>query len=408
MVGWFGARAVTAPLCILVKGFPRISETFITREIETLQDAGLRFSLASLRRAQTEAKHVSHRVHTQINYLPEYLHEEPVRVSRALNTARRMPGAATAWRMFRADVKRDFSRNRLRRFGQACVLAAELPAETRHLHAHFIHTPASVARYAAALRGISFSVSAHAKDIWTTPDWDLRDKLDRAEFVCTCNAAGAARLSALAPGWQVHLWPHLTIQSLRTARVPRTGPVRLLTVARAVPKKGLRLLLTALAQLRPEPAWTWTHIGGGPELAALKAAVQNHPYKERVTIMGALPHEDVVAALGRHDIFVLTAQVSDDGDRDGRPNALIEAMNAGLACIATGVGGIPEVLTSGSGTIVAPEPAAIAGAIQTLVSAPETILSLGDAARARALALQDEGREGFSELERALRRVSSQ
>ena len=75
---------------------------------------------------------------------------------------------------------RDPTPNRVRRWGQALVLAAELPSDIGHLHAHFLHTPASVARYAAMMRGLRWSVSAHAKDIWTTPDWEKRDKLASA------------------------------------------------------------------------------------------------------------------------------------------------------------------------------------------------------------------------------------
>jgi glycosyltransferase involved in cell wall biosynthesis len=399
---------VNPPLCIVVKGFPRVSETFITRELEALQDEGVQFTLASLRRPQPESKTVTHRVTSSIRYLPEYLHDEPMRLGRSIRAAWRMPGFSSAWRTFRSDLTRDLSRNRVRRFGQACVLAAELPPETLHLHAHFIHTPASVARYAAAIRKITFSVSAHAKDIWTTPDWDLADKLREAEFTCTCNAAGAVRLNGLASGQQVSLWPHLTVDV--TPKKPATpgAPIRLLTVARAVQKKGLALLLDALARLPSEPAWIWTHIGGGPELTALKSSAQYHPYKERLNFQGSRAHAEVLEALGRHDIFILSAQVAEGGDRDGRPNALIEAMGAGLACIATGIGGIPELLTPGTGIVVAPETTEISNAISALLLSPAKIAEIGDAARIRAQDLRRDGQNGFDQLKEALRKASGQ
>lgn len=400
---------MNAPLCIVVKGFPRISETFITRELEALQDAGVVFSLASLRQPARDTPGVVHRVAASLNYLPEYLHEEPGRIWRSIGTARSFPGFRNAWRMFLLDLKRDFTRNRARRFGQACVLAAELAEGTRHLHAHFIHTPASVARYAAAIRDVSFSVSAHAKDIWTTPEWDLSEKIDQALFVSTCNEAGAERLRALSKEHTPRFWPHLTQRLDRNGiRANRVGPIRFLTVARAVPKKGLRTLLESLATQVPNKKWAWTHIGGGELLETLRADARTHPYRERINILGAKPHAEVLAALQEHDVFVLPAQIADDGDRDGRPNALIEAMSAGLACISTAIGGIPELLSGGAGILVEPGPKALANVIGDILDRPEKIGSLGEAARSRAGQLATEGERAFAELERALRKASGQ
>jgi len=132
-------------------------------------------------------------------YLPEYLKDEPRRVRRGWRRARRMAGYGAARRAWLKDLLRDPTPNRIRRFGQALVLAAELPADIGQLHAHFLHTPASVARYAAAMRGLDWSVSAHAKDIWTIPDWEKREKLAAARWAVTCTETGRAHLARLAP-----------------------------------------------------------------------------------------------------------------------------------------------------------------------------------------------------------------
>ncbi len=110
-----------------------------------------------------------------------------------------MPGYRAARAAFLADLRRDPTPNRIRRFGQACVLAAELDGAISRLYAHFLHTPGSVARYAARLLGLPFSLSGHAKDIWTTPDWDLAAKLRDAAWTVTCSEFAAGRLRALAP-----------------------------------------------------------------------------------------------------------------------------------------------------------------------------------------------------------------
>ena len=189
-----------APVAFVLKGYPRLSETFIAQEIRSLERRGLDIRLFSMRRPTDAKRHPVHdEIRAPVVYLPEYLYQEPGRVFRSWRTARRLPGYAAARRAWRRDLVRDRTPNRVRRFGQACVLAAELPAEVRRIHAHFLHTPASVARYAALMRGLPWSVSAHAKDIWTTPDWELAEKLAGADWAVTCTRAGHAKLAALAP-----------------------------------------------------------------------------------------------------------------------------------------------------------------------------------------------------------------
>ena len=196
--------AVAAAPChrqvaFVVKGYPRLSETFIAQEILALEQRGLGILIVSLRHPTDHKEHpITAAIRAERLYLPEYLYQEPVRVWRGWRRVRRQPGYRRAWRRWLADLLRDPTPNRLRRFGQALVLAAELPDDVEHLHAHFLHTPASVARYAALICGRPWSVSAHAKDIWTTPDWEKREKLNEARWAVTCTAAGHAHLTALA------------------------------------------------------------------------------------------------------------------------------------------------------------------------------------------------------------------
>src|SRR5262249_53315232 len=147
--------------------------------------------IVSLRQPTDRAVHpVHHEIRAPVLYLPEYLYREPLRVWRGWRRARRLKGYPEARRLWLRDLRRDLTPNRIRRFGQALVLAAELPAGIRHLHAHFLHTPASVARYAAVLHRLDWSVSAHAKDIWTIPDWEKREKLAETRWAVTCTENG--------------------------------------------------------------------------------------------------------------------------------------------------------------------------------------------------------------------------
>ena len=130
------------------------------------------------------------------------------------------------------------------------------------LHVHYLHTPASVARYAAILRGLPFSISAHAKDVWTIPDWEKREKIAAARWLVTCSRMNLDHLRALAPAADLELVYH-GLEAARFPAPPRTlggdgsdpaRPVGIVCVARAVEKKGLDVLLEALARLPAGPA----------------------------------------------------------------------------------------------------------------------------------------------------------
>ncbi|MGF1455845.1 MAG: glycosyltransferase family 4 protein [Alphaproteobacteria bacterium] len=388
---------MTGPIGLVLKGYPRLSETFIAQEIEGLEARGADFVIISLRHSTDTARHPVHgRIKAPVLYLPEYLHHEPLRVLRAAGSAL---SRARLWRTVRAwlkDLARDPTRNRIRRFGQALVLAAEASRQMSHLHAHFLHTPSSVARYASLLLNLPWSVSAHAVDIWTTPDWEIRSKLAGARFAVTCTRIGRDHLARLAPrhGARVHLAYHgLDWRDVPAAPPPRNRPadgtdpdhpVRLITVARAVEKKGLDGLLRALAHLPAGRAWTWTLIGGGPLAGALRRQAAAAGLAERITWMGAQPREVVFDALRRADLFILPSRIGRDGNRDGLPNVLMEAMSQGLTCLSSEVSAIPELITHGeTGWLVPPgNDPALAEALEHLASRPDLRQRLGTAGQA--------------------------
>jgi glycosyltransferase involved in cell wall biosynthesis len=339
-------------LAIVVKGYPRLSETFIARELEGLEGRGLRFSLHALRNPGADAALTRYRLQTHCQYLPEYLHDAPVSVLRAVMSSVRLPGFHRAWTLFRRDLAKDTSRARFRRFGQACVLANSINSHARHIYCHFSHSPASVTRYAAAMLSIGYSISAHAKDAWTDPAWDLSAKLEGARFVVTCNTAARQRLESLAPSRHVQLIHHGIDRSLVVDRASGSGrdgkdatnPVRVLSVARAVEKKGLRHLLDALSRLPHDLHFRLDHFGGGPLLPSLKAAAEASGIADRITFHGATAHDQIIAAMDQSDVFVFPADVAADGDRDGIPNVILEANARGLCVVACRAGGVAEVV----------------------------------------------------------------
>ncbi|NKC16880.1 MAG: glycosyltransferase [Gammaproteobacteria bacterium] len=382
-------------VAFVLKGYPRLSETFIAQEIHGLQCLGLRIHIVSLRHPTDPHRHPVHeQIEAKVQYLPEYLHQEPLRVLRAWRRARRLPGYARARAVWWADLRRDPTRNRVRRFGQALVLAAELPPDISHLHAHFLHTPASVTRYCAMLKQMPWTGSAHARDIWTSAEWELREKLADCQWVVTCTAVNEHYLGGLcARAGVVELMYH-GLDLARFSRQPRAcsgrdgraaeDPVMLLSVGRAVEKKGYDDLLEALARLSPDIHWRFTHIGGGALSEQLKAKAAALGISGRISWLGARAQEDVLRAYRSHDVFVLASRIASDGDRDGLPNVLVEAQSQGLVCVATRAGAIPELVEHGtSGLLVEPQrPEQLARALREVICDPELRGRLGEAGSA--------------------------
>lgn len=356
-----GARRVA----FVLKGYPRLSETFIAQEILALERRGLAIEIVSLRRPTDADLHPVHReIAAPVTYLPEYLHRQPLRVLAAWHRARRLAGWRDARRQWLADLKRDPTANRARRFGQACVLAAEMAPRLGHLHAHFLHTPASVARYAATMTGLPWSASAHARDIYTTPSWELAEKLADCRWLVTCTKANRRHLERLAPAGRVSLVYHgldLARWPLPQRPAPAEGaPVRLLSVGRLVEKKGYDVLIEALARLPPELDWTLDHIGGGPLAASLAARAGAAGLAGRICWHGAGTQQRVLAACRAAELFVLAPRIAADGDRDGLPNVLLEALSQEMAVVTTRIEAVPELIEDGTSGLLA-EPGDAAG-----------------------------------------------
>jgi glycosyltransferase involved in cell wall biosynthesis len=385
-------------VAFVLKGYPRLSESFIAQEIAALERRGLDILIVSLRRP-TDGK--THPVHAEIRasvvYLPEYLYRAPLRVLRAWWRVRRWSTYREARQQWLRDLARDATPSRIRRFGQALVLAAELPDDVDRLHAHFLHTPASVTRYAAMLKDLPWSGSAHAKDIWTIPEWEKREKLASCAWLVTCTAANRDHLAALAPPGRVELVYHgldlsrfsrLSSEPGRRDGRDPADPVVILSAGRLIEKKGTDVLLEALARLPAGVHWRLVHAGGGPLKRTLQRRARALGIAERVIWRGALAQDELLREYRAADLFVLACRIARDGDRDGLPNVLMEAQSQSLACLATRVAAIPELIDDRvTGVLVDPEsPAQLAEALSDLIGDPERRCRLGRAGQVRLAA----------------------
>lgn len=343
---------------MVLKGYPRLSETFISNELALLEEQGFAIHIFSMRPPRERISHASvERIKARVDYLPEFLLQGlPTLLASNLHYALRHPGrylrglTLLLRRYSHAPKKHTWLKHFLQA-GHLLRLVEKNPQARPigHFHAHFAHTPCSVAMYAAVLSGVEFSFTAHAKDIYTQKPEPLALKLCRAKFCITCTRYNQRYLQTLAPpGKEVHCVYHgidLDLFSPPERPMDAAPPYRILTVARFVEKKGLSRILEALKLLQDQGLdFTWTLVGSGEQREHLEARVAQMGLSERVIFTGAIPHEQVLGHYRQAHCFVLACRIASNGDRDGIPNVLAESMAMGVPVVATDVSGIPELV----------------------------------------------------------------
>ena len=375
-------------IALVLKGYPRLSETFIAQEILELERAGFDIEIISLRHPTDKHTHPVHgEISAPARYLPEYIYQEPLRVLKAKFKCMLKPGFWKLIPVFLKDLIRDPTPNRIRRVSQAYVLATEYATKADMFYVHFLHTPGSVARYASIITGKPFAVSAHARDIWTIPEWEIREKLIDCEWLVTCTESGAEYLDSLSNN-KVHLVYHgLDLERFPSHQGAPSGndgsshknSVQLVTVGRAVAKKGIDTLLQAFASLPKDSHWHWTHIGGGPLRDDLIDMAKVLGISDKCEFRGALPQSEVLETYRKSDLFILPSRIDEDGDRDGLPNVIVEAQSQKLPVISTNISGIPELIeTERNGVLIEPDDVkALAQQLERLIKDPDLRVKMG-------------------------------
>lgn len=371
---------MAAPSVLYVlKRFPRLSETFILRELLALEDGGLRVGVDALLPPEAEPRHAQlEGLNADVRYLPRRprLHANAVRQPHARVASR----APLRWARLALRARRAGG---WRRFLQAGVVADRVRREGfDHVHAHFATAATEVARDAATLSGVPFTVTAHAKDVFHE---DNRGLLPRrvagARALVTVSAFNAGHLRRELPGMEVHQVPN-AVPLGREVDLRPGGPV--LCVARLVPKKGVDVLIDAVALLRGEvPGVRVEVVGGGPLGDELAERARRASVSDCVTFLGPRPQDEVQAAFERCSMVVLPARVDERGDREGMPTVLVEAMARGVPVISTSIVGIPELIQDDeTGLLVPPDdPVALAAAMTRLLRDPALARRLGRAGR---------------------------
>jgi glycosyltransferase involved in cell wall biosynthesis len=234
-------------------------------------------------------------------------------------------------------------------------------ARTTHIHAHFLGLPTVVAYCLSELTGISYSLTAHARDIYAerTPDMVVT----KAVFRTTCTETNRKHLAIKYPKSPFELVRHgINISEYNYDHPIRLEPpCRLLGVGRLVEKKGFAYLLHACALLKKEGfPFHCTLIGGGPEEHSLKHLALNLELNDEITFHEFMPHDELKQQYFDADILIVPSVIASDADRDGVPNVILEAMASGLPVVATDAGSIPELVTHERTGLLVPQRESIA------------------------------------------------
>ena len=394
----------------VMNGFPRLSETFIAHEIHQLERAGLRLRLFVVKRENEDMVHpVVSAIRAPLSYLtgvtslsgttltgwlrknlPSFAAAHmAVAAAHPLRYARTLASTvALTWRHWPRKVF-------VKEFLQAGEIAAQLLADGRvqHLHGHFCHGVATITWFTSRLTGIPFSFTAHAKDIYQAelnPGDLLERKLGAARFVatCTCANAGVLRARHLRPD-EVHTIYHgLDTDYFSPVRRPDTPEApMILAVGRLVEKKGFDQLIAACALLKQQGLRFACMIVGesGSARDSLQAQIERLGLDDTVRLRGAVTQDQLRDIYRDAFVFALPCQIMEDGDRDGFPNVLAEAMAMGVPVVSTAISGIPEMIDDGvHGLLVEPrDPDALATALRRLLTNAALHGQIAAAARTR-------------------------
>jgi len=387
-------RATAAAIAYVVKGFPRLSEIFIASEILRMEANGVPLRLLVIKAADETVRHA---VVNEISVTPEYLpHADSLsRTTFAVwlraNLPRFLPSVGRVTRrrplgLLRAAAAA-FAQAVRSRHGlfawprklyakellQAIAVADRVldPPGVRHLHAHFCHGTTTVTWLASLITGLPFSFTAHAKDIYCeslNPAGLLARKVRAARMVVTCTDANRRHLERLGTGTPIHCVYHgLNTDFTRliaeggSASHPRLATLRILAVGRLVAKKGLDVLVDACAILVRRGVSLRLDIVGEPgdQAEELAGRISRQGLTGLVSIRSPMTQAALVDQYRSASVFCLPCRVAVDGDRDGIPNVLLEAMACGLPVVTTPVSGIPELLADNvNGLLVPPDDAA--------------------------------------------------
>ena len=352
----------------VLKRYPRYSETFVVNEILALEQTGLAISIFSLRTPEDgHFQDAISRVRAPVAYhVASGLRGDDF--WRALSDA-------SAWIDDIEDRLRAARGMDVRHVFQALRIACDVRRlGIAHLHSHFATEATDVVRLAAWFASVPYSFTAHAKDIFheSVDAAALVSKMRGAAAIVTVSDYNARFLRSLpgAPAKRiVRIYNGLPLEEFAFTE-PADRPRRIVSVGRLVEKKGFSVLIEACLQLRAAGVEHRCEIIGGGHLEdALRAQIRAGGLEDTIELLGPLPRRAVIERVQNAAVLAAPCVTGADGNRDGLPTVVLEAMALGTPCVATSVTGLPEIVRDGQTGLLIPE-----GRAEPLASAIECLL----------------------------------
>jgi glycosyltransferase involved in cell wall biosynthesis len=394
----------------LLRSYPRLSQTFILNEILALEQVGVNIQIFAMTNPQEEIVQAQvQQIRAPVHYLSQASWSAFRQVLREHRKVFWQHPAGYLRALFYSLRSREIDRGytssgRMACFHMAISLAGFLDqanAESKfcipHLHAHFAHDPTFTAQLVHMVTGISYSFTAHARDLFQIPRSALADRVKTASTVVTCCQNNLKYLSEVAPGEKAKfsmVYHGVDLERFKPLSHPDPGrdakpetPL-ILSVGRLVEKKGFFDLLAALRQVKDQGLRFRAEIyGEGPLHDELNQAIAEHGLSSWVRLAGNCTQQQLLTIFQSATLFVLTPTVTEDGDRDGIPNALVEAMAVSLPVISTVTAGIPEVINHNQNGLLYPphDIEGITAGIVKLLSDKNMRMRLGKNARSRVI-----------------------
>jgi glycosyltransferase involved in cell wall biosynthesis len=399
----------------IMKGYPRLSETFILNEIHLLENMGLRLHLFSVKGGDKTRHPIVARIQAKATYTPEdaSLTDAPFHIwlksnlPRYLRSHVRLMGRRpkSYWQtlfytFFGLSLSVSFGRwpfwkrAAIKEFLRAGYIALQVIEDGRigHLHGHFCHGSTTITMLVSHLTGIPFSFTAHAKDIYLpklNPGGLLAVKIEKATFVATCTDANRAYLEQFNhTGTPIHTIYHGLDTRLFRRELPAVDSQQtptILAVGRFVAKKGFDYLVEACRILQEQGYDFHCRIVGEPDEQTefIQSLICEYGLESCFTVQGGVTQTELKKIYEEANLFALPCHIIDNGDRDGIPNVLAEAMMMELPVVTTDISGIPELVTDRVNGLLVPqkEPVALAAALAELLDNPALRRQLGQAAR---------------------------
>ena len=366
----------------VLKRYPRFSETFVVNEILALEKAGVQVDIFALGPvSETHFQEAISRVRAPVHRIRHQFHDTELYWQLLVQARKTLPEFR---RLAHLADEHDWVT-----VGQAVLLAMQAQSKgIRHLHAHFGTQAATIARLAARFAAVTYSITAHAKDIYHeySEPVNLARKIADAAFTITVSDYNLAHLRAQYPSEApiYRIYNGLDLEQF-PYHAPENRPPHLLAVGRLVEKKGFPDLIDAIATLRERGIHcTCDIIGDGNQRETLAAHIARLQLADRVRLLGNRSQAEVKNHIRQAAMLIAPSIISADGDRDGLPTILVEAMALGTPCISTNIVGIPELVRDGDTGLLAPpnDPPALADTIARLLNDPALAACLAENARA--------------------------